>query len=746
MSMNKHVVRPTALSLALSLIATSLPLSAAAPKRQPAVKASTPVTLNFVNTDIEAVTRAMSAALGKPILVDPRVKGTLTLSAEQPVPVHEAYLTYLAALRGLGFAVVESNGLLKLVPEADAKLQTGSVTVGGETRQRGDQILTQIFRLNHENASNLVPVLRPLITPNNMINANGANNSLVVTDYAENLQRIGRIIAAMDQPSATDIEVIPLRHAVASDVAQLVQKLSEGGSGAAVQPGAAAAGGGSTSVLADMRNNAIILRATNPAKLASLRAMIAKLDQPGLDGGSGSNIRVIYLKNADATKLATVLRAAFGGSGGSSGTSTSGTSGNSSFAGTSSGSGSQSFAGTGSTSGSSSTSTSGSSGSASTQVSASASPSTGGFVQADPATNSLVISAPEPLYRQIRAVVDQLDTRRAQIYVEALIVKVDASKVGQFGVQWQQLFGSKGDSVLSGLGTNFGSGYSNILNLSGAVATGRTGAAAALEAGTVPKGLNLGFLKKVGDFYTLGAIANFLEQQTGTNVLSTPNLVVMDNEEADLVIGQNVPFVTGQYTNTGSSSSGSSVSPFQTIDRKDVGLRLKIKGQVGEGGTVRMKVYQENSAVVQGATTSSGPTLDKSAVETMVTLEDGQVLVLGGLLKDDYTDNEDKVPGLGSIPLLGALFKSEGRKRQKTNLMIFLRPVIVRAAEGSDLVTQDRYDAIRAYQQGVQPQKNIMLPDTGAPLLPENPASAAGPRPLPATPPQAVPPASAARQ
>lgn len=744
MSMNKHVLRPTALSLALSLIATSLPLSAAAPKRQPAVKASTPVTLNFVNTDIEAVTRAMSAALGKPILVDPRVKGTITLSAEQPVPVHEAYLTYLAALRGLGFVVIESNGLLKLIPEAEAKLQASQVTIG-DARQRGDQVLTQIFKLNHENASSLVPVLRPLITPNNMINANGSNNSLVITDYAENLQRIGRIIAAMDQPSATDIEVIPLRHAVASDVAQLVQKLSEGSTGSAAQPGAAAAaGGGSGNVLADVRNNSIIVRATNPARLASLRAMIAKLDQPGLDGGSGSNIRVIYLKNADATKLATVLRAAFGGSGGSSGTGGS-TSGNSSFAGTSSGSGSQSFAGTGSTSGSN-TGTSGSSGSASTQVSASASPSTGGFVQADPATNSLVISAPEPLYRQIRAVVDQLDTRRAQIYVEALIVKVDASKVGQFGVQWQQLFGSKGDSVLSGLGTNFGSGYSNILNLSGAVATGRTGAAAALEAGTVPKGLNLGFLKKVGDFYTLGAIANFLEQQTGTNVLSTPNLVVMDNEEADLVIGQNVPFVTGQYTNTGSSSSGSSVSPFQTIDRKDVGLRLKIKGQVGEGGTVRMKVYQENSAVVQGATTSSGPTLDKSAVETMVTLEDGQVLVLGGLLKDDYTDNEDKVPGLGSIPLLGALFKSEGRKRQKTNLMIFLRPVIVRAAEGSDLVTQDRYDAIRAYQQGVQPQKNIMLPDTGAPLLPETPASAAGPRPLPATPPQAVPPASAARQ
>ncbi|HEY1397694.1 secretin N-terminal domain-containing protein, partial [Roseateles sp.] len=300
--MNKHMMRPTALGVAITLIAGSLPMQAGAQstqqqnRRQPAVRASTPVTLNFVNTDIEAVSRAMSAALGKPILVDPRVKGTMTLMAEQPVPVQEAYLSYLAALRGMGFAMVEAGGLLKLVPEAEAKLQTGAVTIAGETKARGDQVVTQIFKLSHENANNLVAVLRPLITPNNTINANPGNNSLVITDYADNLQRISRIVAALDQPSNTDIEVIPLRNAVASDIVQLVQRLSDGGGGAQgvqVQGG----GGGSGSVMADPRSNALIVRAANPAKLMQLRAMIAKLDQPSSD--TGGSIRVIYLKNAD---------------------------------------------------------------------------------------------------------------------------------------------------------------------------------------------------------------------------------------------------------------------------------------------------------------------------------------------------------------------------------------------------------------------------------------------------------------
>ena len=718
MSMNKVIKRsttPLAAALAVALVQAGTPAWAQS-KQGPALKARTPVTLNFVNADIEAVSRAMAAMLDRPILVDPRVKGTLTLQSEQTLSVQEAYMSYLAGLRGLGYAVVEAGGLLKVVPEADAKLQTGSVLVGN-AGARGDQVMTQVFKLNHENANNLVAVLRPLISPNNTINANPGNNSLVITDYAENLQRIARIIAAMDVSSGTEIEVVPLQHAVASDLAALVQRLADGGAAAA--PGAVPPSG--TSVLADPRGNALILRASNPARLASLRSMIAKLDQPGSD--ANGNIRVVYLKNADAVKLAAVLRAAFGNSGSNS----SGSSGTSSSSGLS-GVGSNALTGSGlgqansmSSSSGGSSSTSMNSAAASTPVSGSPSPSTGGFIQADPSTNSLIITAAEPLYRQIRSVIDQLDSRRAQVYVESMIVKVDASRSAEFGVQWQNLWGKKGDNTLIGAGTNFGTSYNNILNLSAATATGRTGAATALASGNVPAGLNIGFLKKIGDFYTLGAIANFLQQQTGANILSTPNLVALDNEEAKIVIGQNVPFVTGAYTNTGSTSTGS-VNPFQTFERKDVGLTLRVRSQVGEGGTVRMTVYQENSSVVPGATTTAGPTTDKSSIETTVAVDDGDILVLGGLLKDEYTDGEDRVPGLASIPLLGNLFKSQERKRIKTNLMVFLRPVVIRDKDSANQVTLDRYDAIRAFQTQAQPQSVPLLPDTGAPLLPTQPA------------------------
>jgi general secretion pathway protein D len=717
MSMKLHANK---LLAALSAAALTLPAAAqtqAQPPaaRGPALKAQTPVTLNFVNADIEAVTRAIGVMMDRQFVIDPRVKGQITLYSEQPLSVREAYLSYLAGLRGLGFTVVEVGGLHKVVPEADAKLQTGAVAIVGEGAPvpRGDQVLTQIYKLNHENANNLVAVLRPLISPNNTINANPGNNSLVITDYADNLQRIGRIIAAMDTPAVTDIEVLPLKHAVASDVAALVQKLAEGGTAAA---GAAPGQAGGVSVLADPRSNALILRAPNAARLATLRAVVEKLDQPGMDANAGGNIRVVYLKNADATKLATVLRAAFSGAGG--GGSSSGQGASSALTPASQGSQGSLSASAGS---STSSASGGASSAATTPVAASASPSTGGFVQADPSTNSLIITAPEPLYRQIRAVIDQLDSRRAQIYVESMIVKVDASKAAQFGVQWQGISGNKGDSTISGIGTNFGSGYSNIVNLSSATAGGRTGIATAISSG-VNQGLNVGVLKKIGDFYTLGAIANFLEAETGANVLSTPNLVALDNEEAKIVIGQNVPFVTGSFTNTGTGSG--SVNPFQTIDRKDVGLTLRIKSQIGEGGTVRMTIYQENSSVIAATSSSSaGPTTDKSSIETTVVVDDGAIMVLGGLLKDEYQDGEDRVPGLSGIPVLGHLFKSENRKRVKTNLMVFLRPVVMRDQQRLDQLTVDRYEAIRANQQAAQPRPSAMLPDTGAPVLPVLPGT-----------------------
>ena len=304
----------------------------------------------------------------------------------------------------------------------------------------------------------------------------------------------------------------------------------------------------------------------------------------------------------------------------------------------------------------------------------------------------------EPVYRQLRQVIDMLDTRRAQIYVESMIVKVDASRSAEFGIQWQGLLSNSSNTRGVFAGTNFGSGGNNILNLSVASATGSTTTSGSSSLTLPGSGLNIGLINKIQGVYTLGTLARFLENQAGANVLSTPTLLALDNEEAKIVVGQNVPFITGSYTNTGSGSG--STNPFQTIERKDVGLTLRIKSQVGEGGTVRMTIYQENSSV--NSNTTAGLITDKSAVETTVVVDDGQMMVLGGLMKDEYTDSDGRVPGLSSVPVLGNLFRNDSRSRVKSNLMIFLRPVVVRTQADSDRLALDRYEAIRASQRNGQ--------------------------------------------
>ncbi len=656
----------------------------------PGLNSRTTVTLNFVNADIEAVTRAFAAMINRQIIVDPRVKGTITVYSEQPLTVREAYLNYLSALRGLGFATVESGGLFKVVPEADARLQTGTVVVDGSGSRTG-QVVTQIFTLKHENPNNLVPILRPLITANNTINVNPATSSLVITDYAENLQRIATIISALDQPSSTDFEIVPLEHAVAADVAIVVQRLAD--SGGSINPGVPVASGGA-SVIADNRSNSLIIRAPNQARLQTLRAAIARLDRPTQGGGPGGNIWVVHLKNADASKLATVLRAAFG--------STSSTGG-----------------GTGATAPRNTppqptqqVGGGGASTAATAPISASAEPSTGGFVQADPSTNSLIITAPEPLYRQVRAMIDQLDTRRAQVYIEAMIVEVSGDNAADFGFQWQGLIGKSGDKTGLVAGTNFnagGSGNNNLLTI--------TAAGAAGNAVQVGEGLNIGLIRNFAGTYALASIARLLQSQTATNIISTPNQVTLDNEEAKIVVGSNVPFITGQFTNTGTQTS----SPFQTIERKDVGITLRIKPQIGEGGTVRMTIYIESSSVsdkVAPGTTNAGPSTNKRQIESNVVVDDGGIIVLGGLIEDRFVESKSKVPLLGDIPYLGALFRSESRTKNRTNLMVFLRPVVLRDGPTSDRLTLDRYDMIRAQQKDSQPAPHLALPVHEAPVLP----------------------------
>lgn len=690
------------------------------------VRPGEPVTLNFANAEIEAVARTMATITGRNVVVDPRVKGQLTLITERAVTPAAAFQQFLAALRLQGFTVVESAGLYKVVPEADAKLQGGSVSVsrGGAPGPGGGQIVTQIFKLNYENAANLVPVLRPLISPNNTINVNPGNNSLVITDYADNLQRLARIVAAMDVSNASDVEVIPLKNAVAADLAPLVARLIDGGSAAAP---AAAQGQSDTSfkttLIAEPRSNALILRAANPARVAQVRALVDKLDQPPVPGSSAAsgNIHVVYLKNADATKLATTLRAAMSATGGGSGAAAAGTSGSGGLAtsavssSTASASNSSNSAGLGGSGGLGMGAGGGSSSANSNQ------PSTGGQIQADPTTNSLIITAPEPQYRQLRAVIDKLDGRRAQVLVESLIVEVTASKLAEFGIQWQSVLGSKGDGVVGAIGTNSAVSGGNILSLAAGIASGSTSALTSLGGG-----LNIALAPRVNGQYYLGALANFLQNSGDANVLSTPNLMTLDNEEAKIVIGNNVPFVTGSYANT---TGNNTVNPFTTVERKDVGLMLRVRPQINENGTVKLAIYQEVSKI-DGNTLKdvNGPTTSKRSFESNVLVEDGSIIVLGGLLEDSYQQAEDKVPLMGDIPVLGNLFRSENRSRRKTNLMVFLRPVVVRDAAASDALMIDRYDAIRALQQAAQPAPStVMRSVSGAPVLPALSPDAAPP-------------------
>lgn len=667
--MNRLPVVPGCRVLAVGLLLCALvtPLHA----QQPAPARDAPVTLNFVNAEIEAVARAMASITGRQLVVDPRVKGTMNLSTESPVAPFTAYNQFLATLRLQGYTVVESAGLYKVVPESEAKLQ-GSVVSAGPLAPAGNQIVTQIFKLNHELAANLVPVLRPLISPNNTINVNPGTNALIITDYADNLQRLGRIIAANDVAGAAQVEMLLLRHATATDLAPLVTRLLESG-------GVTAAGQGQvdtlykTVVLAEPRSNALIVRAANAARVQLVKALVDKLDQPTQnDNGGSGNIYVVYLRNADAGKLAVTLRAVLAGDVRAPVAATP-------------------LAGT------------------TTPLAAQSAVTTGGQVQADLATNSLIITAPEPQYRQLRAVIDKLDARRAQVFVESLIAEVNADRAAEFGIQWQGPIGRAGDSSVGVIGTNFGAGGSNIIALATRAATG----------GVIPsRGLNLGVATQQNGVYVLGFLARFLEQNGDGNILSTPNLLTLDNEEAKIVIGQNVPFVTGQYTNNNVSSSGT-VNPFQTIERKDVGLTLRVKPQISENGTIKLAIFQEVSSVQASSLNSpSGLITNKRSIESNVLVDDGAIVVLGGLLQDEYAGNQERVPGLADLPLIGGLFKSETRSRKKTNLMVFLRPMVIRDAAAADALTMGRYDQMRAAQLAAQPPVSAVIPINASPVMP----------------------------
>jgi general secretion pathway protein D len=517
--------------------------------------------------------------------------------------------------------------------------------------------------LNFQSAATLVPVLRPLISPNNTINADTSSNTLVITDYADNLLRLGKIIAAMDGPTNSNLDVVPVRYAVASDIAVMVNRLLD-------PPGTPA--GNAISVLSYPRTNSVVVSAPSKARADLAKSLITKLDQPTAQPG---NIHVVYLKNAEATKLAETLRAVVS---------------------------SDSSAISSATTPTRSTP---SSPSPSPVHAALGSGGSAGFIQADPTTNTLIITASESVYRDLRTVIDQLDARRAQVYIETLIVEVSATKAAELGVQWAGLSGNANSSARVGAITGFTSGNNNLISQ-----------AAAKVAGSIlppGNGLTLGILNQSG----LGALAHALESDSSANILSMPNLITLDNEEAKIIVGQNVPFITGQYTTAASSGGSAGVNPFQTVERKDIGLTLRVKPQISEGGTVKMAIYQETSGIDNSVSTGgAGLATTKRSLETNVLVDDGQIIVLGGLIDDNLQDTVEKVPVLGDIPLLGGLFRYKKKTHVKRNLMVFLRPTIIRSNEQSMNLAADRYDYIRDAEINGQGERNA--PGEGPQLPP----------------------------
>lgn len=678
-----------------------------------------PVQLNFVDADIQAVVRALSRATGQQFLVDPRVKGNLTLVSEGQVPAHQAYDMLLAALRMQGFSVVDVGGVAQVVPEADAKLLGGPIYSAGSSGMQ-----TRTFRLQYENAVNLIPVLRPIVSPNNPINAYPGNNSIVITDYADNLARVAQIISGIDTPSAIDTDVVQVQNGIAVDIAAMVAELLETQGADPTQK---------INVVGDPRSNSIIIRAGSPERTELARNLIYKLDNAQ---SNPSNMHVVYLRNAQAGKLAQSLRGLLTGESESGvsdearnklsamgGNSLNTTAGGAAPAGSGAptGSGVQPVYGQ---TGAATTATSGTSAASDQNTAFSAG---GVTIQADATTNTLLISAPDPLYRNLREVIDMLDQRRAQVVIESLIVEVGEDDATEFGVQWQA-------------GNLGGNGAFGGVNLGGTGINGSPASKTSID--VLPKGLNIGLvdgtvdIPGIGKVLDLKVLARALKSKGGTNVLSTPNLLTLDNEAASIFVGQTIPFVTGSYVTGG---GGTSNNPFQTVTREEVGLKLNVRPQISEGGTVKLDIYQEVSSLDARATVSAGAVTNKRAIDTSILLDDGQIMVLGGLLQDGYSQSNDAVPWLSDIPGLGALFRNQKRSVNKTNLMVFLRPYIIRDSGAGRSITVNRYNFMRRAQGALQPEHSWAMPDVQAPQLPAVEKAIPGAQPGPRAAIRAVP-------
>ncbi len=613
------------------------------------------VTLNLKDADINALISTVADVTGRNFIVDPRVKGKVTVISSRPMDAEEVYQVFESILRVHGFAAVPSGAVIKIVPDVNAK-QDSIPNASAKSPGQGDEMVTRVVSVDNVSASQLVPILRPLVPQQGHLAAYPATNVLIISDRASNVERLVDIIRRIDTASDTDIEVITLQHASATEVVRILTAIdrAEGGQAKSME------GGGATMV-ADERTNSILLGGDRASRLR-LRAIIAHLDTPLERGG---NTKVIYLKYAKAKDLVEVLT------------------------------------GVGKSQSEEMKGKEAAAGANEKQLD----------IQADESTNSLVISAPPDLMLSLESVIRQLDIRRQQILVDAIIAEVTLSKARQLGVQWAVDGHTKGGAPVAG--TNFNNAGTPLGSLiAGATSSDISGAIGALS-----PGLLLGGGKFNSGNVDFAVVLQALGSDSDSNILSTPTLVTLDNEEAEIVVGQNVPFVTGSFTNTGATSGSS--NPFQTIQREDVGITLKVTPQINEGNAIVMKIEQEVSSIANSVAGASDIITNKRSIKTNVLVENGNVLVLGGLIQDQVRESEQKVPLLGDIPLLGYLFRSKQSNGDKTNLMVFLHPVILNDADVAGGYTSEKYDYIRAQQYEMHGRGVEFLPNKMAPKLPE---------------------------
>jgi general secretion pathway protein D len=599
------------------------------------------ITPNYKEADIRQIVEAVSAVTNRNFIIDPRVNAKVTMLSKTPMTPEAFYEAFLAILEVHQLAAMQSGDIIKIIPNATARQYGAPMGTG---RAAGDDdIVTQVIQVENVGAAQLVPILRPLIPQFGHLAAHPGSNMLIISDRAGNVARMVSIIRRIDLSSEDDIEVVPLQHASSSEVVRVLTALTQ-------QPRADGAPV-STSLVADARTNSVLIGGDRADRLR-LRTLIAHLDTPLEDGG---DTQVRYLRYADAEELATKLQQHFQGQ---------------------------------------ATAAQGAAGGAPT-------PARNGEVSvwADTQTNAIVVNAPPKMMRSLMQIVDKLDIRRAQVLVEAIIVEVLAEKTAELGITWAV----EGSASTTPIGTtNFPDFGSGVVQLAGAAAGG--GDTPVNPGSLIGEGITMGIGRISDTGVSFAAILRALEGDADTNIISTPSLVTTDNEEASLNVGQEVPFVSGSFTNTGGNIGA--VNPFQTIQREQVGVKLTITPQINEGNSLLLKINQEISSIAQSVEGAADLITNQRIVETTVIVDDGQVLVLGGLLEDVLRESEQRVPILGSIPFLGALFRAQTTDKVKTNLLVFIRPKILRDAASISTETNAKYNLIkdvldRTNEQGI---------------------------------------------